>query len=104
MLEEVGHGCSRCRIHRPDRGELDTAGISWRRNVVIQRKLAEPRLVEDELSRRLADSYAAAKAMHDACPDSDLPDPCARRRAFLNVAVEAVDEFASGSNEPEQNG
>jgi hypothetical protein len=70
----------------------------WRRNVVIQRKLSEPGLIHDELLRRLADSYAAAKAMLDACPESDLPEPCVRRRAFLSVAIAAVDEFSSGGD------
>jgi hypothetical protein len=76
--------------------------ITWRRNVVIQRKLSEPGLVQSELMRRLADAYAAAKAMLDACPESDLPGPCARRRGFLSVAVAAVDEFNSGGSETQQ--
>jgi len=75
-------------------------GILWRRNLVIQRTLSEPRLVESELLRRLADSYAAAKLLLDACPESDLPGPCARRRGYLSVAVAAVDEFASENEVP----
>ena len=70
--------------------------IIWRRNVVVQRKLNEPGLLHSELLRRLADSYAAAKAMLDACPESDLSGPCARQRAVLGVAVAAVGEFAPG--------
>ncbi len=78
-------------------------GILWRRNAVIQRTLSEPKFVENELLRRLADSYAAAKLLLDACPESDLPGPCARRRAYLSVAVAAVDEFASENEVPPKN-
>jgi hypothetical protein len=74
--------------------------ILWRRNVVIQRKLSEPGLVNDEFLRRLANSYSAAKAMLDACPESEVSGPCARRRAGLSVAIAAVDEFASTEGVP----
>ena len=74
--------------------------IIWRRNIVIQRKLNEPGLVQNELMRRLADSYTAAKAMLDACPASDSSGPCDRQRAVLSVAVAAVSEFAPGGDPP----
>ncbi len=73
--------------------------LLWRRNIVIQRKLSEPRLIHNELLRRLSNSHAAAKAMLDACPETDHPGPCAHRRNLLIVAVAAVDEFASGRAE-----
>jgi hypothetical protein len=76
--------------------------LLWRRNAVIQSKLSEPRLIHDELLRRLSNSNAAAKAMLDACPESDHPGPCAQRRNLLSVAVAAVDEFASRSEEEPQ--
>jgi hypothetical protein len=77
-------------------------GILWRRSVVIQRTLSEPGLVQSELLRRLADSYAAAKLLLDACPESDLPGACAQRRGYLSVAVAAVEELASESDLPPQ--
>jgi len=78
-------------------------GVLWRRNVIIERMLSEPRLVQSELLRRLTDSYAAAKLLLDACPESDLPGPCARRRGYLSVAVAAVDELASEGDLPPHN-
>jgi hypothetical protein len=79
-------------------------GMLWRRNVAIQRTLSEPQLVPSELTRRLAGSYAAAKAFLDACPESDLAGPCARRRGYLRVAVAAVDELASEGDAPPPSG
>jgi hypothetical protein len=78
-------------------------GILWRRNVNIERTLSEPRLIQSELLRRLADSYAAAKLLLDACPETDLPGPCAQRRGYLSVAVAAVDELASEGDAPSPN-
>lgn len=76
--------------------------VSLRRNAVIHRKLDEPHLVHDELLRRLTDAYVAAKAMLAACPDSDLPAPCAQRRGYLSVAVAALEEF-SEDDAPSEN-
>ena len=78
-------------------------GVVWQRSVVIQRTLSEPGLVQSELLRRLADSYAAAKLLLDACEESDLPSPCARRRDHLRVAIAAVEELASEGDAPPTN-
>jgi len=69
--------------------------IVWRRNIAIQRKLAEPSLVSDEFVRLLATAHAAAKSMLDSCPEADYPSACAERRRRLDQAVAAVDEFRS---------
>ena len=72
--------------------------VVWRRNLGVQRALAEPRLVNAELLRLLANSYAAAKLMLESCPQTELPERCAEFWRRLRLAVAAVDEFARSSD------
>lgn len=73
--------------------------LLWRRDVVVQRKLSEPRLIHDEMPRQLSNSNATVKAMLNACPPSDHPGLGAQRRNLLSAAVAGVGEFASRSEE-----
>ena len=72
--------------------------VVWRRNDAIHRTLAEPRLVNAELLRLLASSYAAAKLMLESCPQTELPERCAEFWRRLRLAVAAVDEFGRSSD------
>ena len=70
--------------------------VAWRRNLGVQRALVEPRLVNAELLRLLANSYAAAKFMLESCPQ--IPENGAEFWRRLSLAVAAVDEFARSSD------
>jgi len=59
----------------------------WQRNVNIQHRLAEPRLANIELLRLLANSYAAAKLVLEACPPGELPNRCALSRSRLSLLI-----------------
>jgi hypothetical protein len=72
--------------------------LVWHRYRAIEAKLHEPSIVNQELLRLLAGSYAAARALLEACPAAELHGRCATRRSALAVAVAAVEEFAPSSD------